>query len=158
MTFGDSDRPEHQVFCTRYSAPGIRYSPTPTQLHVPAGLKQFSPFTFILNAAHDTLPHNANLHLWGKKASDTCPLCHADNQNLVHVLNLCQVALNLRRNNDRHDSVLLSFTRPSHNTSLSPSLALWIWPTDMSPTLCQLTSDPTSSGGVTKISQSAWWN
>ena len=70
--------------------------PTPTQLHVPAGLKQFSPFKFILNAAHDTLPHNANLHLWGKKASDTCPLCHADNQNLVHVLNLFQVALNLR--------------------------------------------------------------
>ena len=41
--------------------------------------------------------HNANLHLWGEKASDTCPLCHADKQNLVHVLNLCQVALNLRR-------------------------------------------------------------
>ena len=55
---------------------------------------------------HDMLPHNANLHLWGKKASDTCPLCHADNHNLVHVLNLCQIALNLRRYNDRHDSVL----------------------------------------------------
>ena len=64
------------------------------------------PFKFILNAAHDTLPHNANLHLWGKKVSDTCPLCHADSQNLVQVLNLCQVALNLRRYNDRHDSVL----------------------------------------------------
>ncbi len=22
---------------------------------------------FVLNAAHDTLPHNANIHLWGKK-------------------------------------------------------------------------------------------
>ena len=41
------------------------------------------PFKFILSAAHDTLPHNANLHLWGKKASDACPLCHADSQNLV---------------------------------------------------------------------------
>jgi len=64
------------------------------------------PFKFILNAAHDTLPHNANLCLWRKKASDTCPLCHADSQNLVHVLNLFQVALNLRRYNDRHDSAL----------------------------------------------------
>ena len=27
------------------------------------------PFKFILNAAHDTLPHNATLHLWRKKAS-----------------------------------------------------------------------------------------
>ena len=82
--------------------------PTPTQL--PAGLKQFSPFQMnpsnSSSMQHDTLSHNANLHLWGKKASDTCPLCHADNQNLVHVLNLCQVALNLRHYNDRHGSVL----------------------------------------------------
>ena len=31
----------------------------------------------------------------GKKASDTCALCHADSQNLVPDLNLCQVALDL---------------------------------------------------------------
>ena len=54
----------------------------------------------------------------------------------------------------------LSSTRPSHNTSLSPSLALWIWPngTFSHPTLFQPTSDLTLSGGVTKSSQSAWWN
>ena len=64
------------------------------------------PFKFVLNAAHDTLPHNANLHLWRKKASDTCPLCREDSQNLIHVLNSCRVALELRRYNERHDSVL----------------------------------------------------
>ena len=53
-------------------------------------------FKFALNAAHDTLPHNANMHLWGKKASDTCPLCQEDHQNLVHVLNSCKAALDLR--------------------------------------------------------------
>jgi len=54
----------------------------------------------------------------------------------------------------------LSSTRPSHNTSLSLSLALWIWPTVTFSlhTLCQQTSDRTLPGGVTKISQSAWWN
>ena len=30
---------------------------------------------FTLNAAIDTLPHNANLHLWGKNETDACPLC-----------------------------------------------------------------------------------
>ena len=63
-------------------------------------------FKFALNAAHDTLPHNANLHLWGKKERNTCPLCLEDSQNLVHVLNSCRVARDLRRYNDRHDSVL----------------------------------------------------
>ena len=63
-------------------------------------------FKFALNAAHDTLPHNTNLHLWGKKASDTCPLCQEDHQNLVHVLNSCKATLDLRRYNIRHDSVL----------------------------------------------------
>ena len=32
-------------------------------------------FKFVLNAAHDTLPHNANLHLWKKKDHDTYTLC-----------------------------------------------------------------------------------
>jgi len=63
-------------------------------------------FKFSLNAAHDTLPHNSNLHLWGKKDDDICPLCLKDSQNLVHVLNSCQVARDLRRYNARHDAVL----------------------------------------------------
>ena len=45
---------------------------------------------FVLNAAVDILPHNANLQLWRKKESDTCPLC-GERQTLVHVLNCCRV-------------------------------------------------------------------
>ena len=41
---------------------------------------------FTLNAAVDTLPHNANLHLWKKKESDCCPLCK-ERQTLIHTLN-----------------------------------------------------------------------
>ena len=63
-------------------------------------------FRFALNAAHDTLPHNANLHLWKKKDHDTCTLCGDDRQNLVHVLNSCRVARDLKPYNERHDAVL----------------------------------------------------
>ena len=61
---------------------------------------------FVLNAMHDTLPHNANLNLWKKRDTKTCLLCKEDEQNLIHVLNNCQTALNLRRYNNRHDHVL----------------------------------------------------
>ena len=54
------------------------------------------PFKFALNAAHDTLPHNANLHLWGKEEQDTSPFCLEDSQNLVLVLNSCRVAREVR--------------------------------------------------------------
>jgi hypothetical protein len=60
---------------------------------------------FVLNAAVDTLPHNANLHLWKKKESHACPLCR-EKQTLIHVLNSCEVALEQRRYNQRHDGVL----------------------------------------------------
>ena len=60
---------------------------------------------FVLNAAVDTLPHNANLQLWRKRESDTCPLC-GERQTLIHVLNCCRVARDLRRYNQRHDLVL----------------------------------------------------
>ena len=62
---------------------------------------------FALNAVMDTLPHNANLHLWGKKSSSGCQLCH-ERQTLQHVLNHCIVALERRRYNQRHDDVLCS--------------------------------------------------
>ena len=104
---------------------------------------------FALNAAVDTLPHNANLHLWRKKDSDRCPLCSADSQNLVHVLNSCKVALELGRYNKRHDAVLQviadvvkeaipttasisvdldnQYKFPSHitNTDLRPDIVWW---------------------------------
>ena len=60
---------------------------------------------FALNSAVDTLPHNANLHLWKKRGDDRCPLC-GDRQTLIHVLNICPVALKARRFNLRHDAVL----------------------------------------------------
>ena len=62
-------------------------------------------FKFALNAAQDVLPHNHNLHLWKKRSSSLCPLCHQD-QSLLHVLNSCPAALHLRRFNHRHDNVL----------------------------------------------------
>ena len=58
-----------------------------------------------INAALDVLPHNANLHLWKKKASPACQLC-GNYQSLLHVLNNCDVARDLRRYNIRHDLVL----------------------------------------------------
>ena len=61
---------------------------------------------FAINAAVDTLPTNANLCLWGKKASDICCLCREARQSLVHMLNCCQVAMELRRYCQRHDDVL----------------------------------------------------
>ena len=55
----------------------------------------------------DTLPHNANLYLWRKKEkeTDTCRLC-GEKQTLIHVLNCCSVARELRRFNQRCDGVL----------------------------------------------------
>ena len=60
---------------------------------------------FTLNAAQDTLPHNANLHLWKKLSSPNCPLCF-DRQTLLHTLNHCPMALLNRCYNQRHDAVL----------------------------------------------------
>ena len=62
---------------------------------------------FSLNAVQDTLPHNANLAKWRRKESlsSACRLC-GEKQTLMHVLNHCPQALNMRRFNTRHDTVL----------------------------------------------------
>ena len=62
---------------------------------------------FALNAASDTLPHNANLSLCRKNSnlSAACKLCR-ERQTLCHILNNCKVALDLRRYNNRHDQIL----------------------------------------------------
>ena len=61
---------------------------------------------FILNAATDSLPHNCNLVRWrGCAVSEACRLC-GKKQTLLHVLNGCEKALQLRRYNQRHDRVL----------------------------------------------------
>ena len=54
---------------------------------------------FALNAATDTLPHNANLAVWrmGQGISDKCKLCERK-QTLIHVLNDCPIALSPRQN------------------------------------------------------------
>ena len=67
---------------------------------------------FAVNAAQDTLPHNANLALWRKNSevSDKCKLCE-ERQTLAHVLNCCQVALKNCHYNECHDEVLLSWHR-----------------------------------------------
>ncbi len=42
-------------------------------------------FKFVLNAAHDTLPHNSNLHLWKKRPTSTFTLCQEPHQNLIRI-------------------------------------------------------------------------
>lgn len=61
--------------------------------------------SFALNSLTDTLPHNANLHLWKKVSSAACDLC-GNPQTLLHVLNSCPYVLEKRRYKDRHNSIL----------------------------------------------------
>ena len=103
---------------------------------------------FSLNSAVDTLPHNANLHLWKKKESSSCPLC-GEKQSLIHVLNACSVARDRRRYNVRHDSVLKEvvttiqkFLPPTYE--LTADTGFYRFPQHIVPT--DLRSD------------SVWWN
>ena len=64
---------------------------------------------FALNDSLDTLPNNSNLHMWGKRSSDTCALCSQQCQPILHVLNKCPMAMELRRYSRRHDEVLKVF-------------------------------------------------
>ena len=79
------------------------------------------------------LPHNANLLLWRKRASDSCPLC-GERQTLIHVLNSCQFDLVER---DSMPAMMLSlhadivsllsaYTPPT--TSLSADLGSYTFP------------------------------
>ena len=54
-------------------------------------------------------PHRANLVKWKRMSLDNCPLC-SERQILLHVLNHCQVALNLRWYSIGHDAVLKVIT------------------------------------------------
>ena len=99
---------------------------------------------FALNARLDTLLHNNNLHLWKKRSSSMCQLCHQPNQSLIHVLNNCSMALQLRRYNERHDEVLKVIANSIQNilpstTKLTTDLGgeyhfpSHVAPTDLSP-------------------------
>jgi len=107
---------------------------------------------FALNAAVDTLPHNANLHLWKKKESDRCPLC-GERQTLIHTLNNCEVALDQRRYNERHDEVLrhianaISKKLPPTTNFTADLEATYHFPLHIAPTDVQ-----TLSGGMTLTS------
>ena len=79
---------------------------------------------FSLNAAVDTLPHNANLYLWKKRDNPSCPLC-SQYQSLLYVLNNCPVARDLRRYNHRHDSVS-QLVAEALAPTLSPSTTLTV--------------------------------
>ena len=80
---------------------------------------------FTINASINTLPTNANLHLWGKKDSDICRLCQQSRQSLPHVLNNCPVAMELRRYSRRHDEVL-KVIGTCIKTSLPPNFTITI--------------------------------
>ena len=72
---------------------------------------------FALNAASDNLPHNSNLAKWYKGSyTDECKLC-GKKQTLLHVLNNCEVALNLHRYNTRHDRILQLIVTTAHDYS-----------------------------------------
>ena len=84
---------------------------------------------FALNAATDTLPHNANLAVWrmGQGISDKCKLCERK-QTLIHVLNDCPIALKLRRYNHRHDSVLTKIVEFVETCSLENTTIIYDLP------------------------------
>ena len=82
------------------------------------------PMKFALNAALETLPTNSNLRQWGKKSTDTCPLCMGK-QTLSHVLNNCPKAMDLRRYSSRHDEVLKPIAAFA-NDHLPPSFSITV--------------------------------
>ena len=102
---------------------------------------------FSLNAVQDTLPHNANLAMWRREGlSSACKLC-GERQTLLHVLNNCPEALNMRQYNEWHDAVLApsSWSRAYQRTTNSWQTFHNFSPMPFpSPTLPQLTSGLTS--------------
>ena len=61
--------------------------------------------SFALKATVNGLPTPDNLKRWGTRKLDKCTIC-GNFGNLEHVLNWCNTALNQKRFNWRHDSVL----------------------------------------------------
>ena len=93
---------------------------------------------FALNAALDTLPHNANLHLWKQRSNYNCTLC-GERQLLIHILNNCPAAFRARRYNKHHDLVLetitsciSSFLQPSER--MTSNLSAYNFPHPITPT------------------------
>ena len=83
--------------------------------------------SFVLNATINSVRTPDMLKLWGYKKSAACPLCNVSPCTIHHILVNCSVALNQKRYNWRHDSVLknidlaLAALICSHNVNHSPS-------------------------------------
>ena len=97
--------------------------------------------SFVLRASLDSLPTNVNLNRWGKKPSAVCPLCRGDRQTLLHILNNCPMAMELRRYSMRHDAVLkiiadfiTSHLPPNFSISIDLSSETYSFPHHITPT------------------------
>ena len=79
---------------------------------------------FARKALMRCLPTNANVHLWGKVPSDSCPNCSlSETEN--HVLNNCTFAATQGRYTWRHNSVL-SILASHFQTHLHPGYELLV--------------------------------
>ena len=119
------------------------------------------PMSFVLCASLDSLPTNANLHKWGKKPTAACHLCWGARQTLLHVLNNCPMAMELRRYSMRHDTVLeiiADFIRSHLPSKFFITIDSPRSPTDSPTTSYQPISGQTSCGGVTRIGNSGCLN
>lgn len=82
--------------------------------------------SFVLNALINSVRTPDMLKLWGYKQSASCPLCDRSPCTIHHILSNCQYALNQRRYNWRHDSVLKNIELAlvphvrAHNASFKP--------------------------------------
>ncbi|XP_077380867.1 uncharacterized protein LOC144020874 [Festucalex cinctus] len=65
----------------------------------------FHRVRFLVQAVYDALPSPANLHVWGKSETPTCPLC-SGRGSLEHLLSSCPKSLAEGRYRWRHDQVL----------------------------------------------------
>ncbi|XP_035990671.1 uncharacterized protein LOC118562404 [Fundulus heteroclitus] len=65
----------------------------------------FQRVRFLVQAVYDALPSPANLHVWGKSETPSCPLC-SGRGSLEHLLSGCPKALADGRYRWRHDQVL----------------------------------------------------
>ena len=65
--------------------------------------------SFLLRAGSDTLPTPLNLKRWRIRVDANCTLCGALSPTVLHILNVCPIALNQSRYTWRHDSVLKKF-------------------------------------------------
>ena len=65
----------------------------------------FHRIRFLVQAVYDVLPSPANLHVWGKTDTPSCPQC-SGRGSLEHLLSSCPKALADGRYRWRHDQVL----------------------------------------------------